>query len=385
MKNCTFLLLMACFLLLKAPVSAENPVVNPVTTVVAAVKLKNNSRWERVGEVVEIDFDLLSPKLKGVGDLKVVNAETGEELVYQIEYKGTDQPKNLLVQATLPAEGEVVLHLKRGMPSAFPPQTFARYVPERKDDFAWENNLVAFRMYGKALENTNENAFGIDVWAKRTSRLIIDKWYKHGDYHTDHGEGLDYYSVGFTLGGGDIAPFVDDSIYFSRNYERHAVLDNGPLRSTFQLFYGSWEVNGVSVTATKEITLDAGSQLNRITVQYQLDSVGQLPAVVGIVKRKDPGEIYFSEERNIMGYWEPPYKNEGNMGVGCILIGGMQEFKIHKGHLLSLITVTDHQPIVYYAGAAWSKAKQIASPEEWFHYLTAFADKIDHPVEISVL
>jgi hypothetical protein len=385
MKNRTLLLVMVCLLFLKSPVNADNCSDFPDTAVFAVVKLKNNSKLERIQEVVEIDFNLLSPKLKGVGDFKVVNGETGEELVYQVEYKGADQPKNLLVQVTLPAEGEVVVHLKEGMPSAFAPQTFARYVPERKDDFAWENNLVAFRMYGKALENTNENAFGIDVWAKRTSQLIIDKWYKHGDYHTDHGEGLDYYSVGFTLGGGDIAPFVDDSIYFSRNYERHAVLDNGPLRSTFQLFYGSWEVNGVSVTAIKEIMLDAGSQLNRITVQYQLDGVGQLPAVVGIIKRKDPGEIYFDEERKIMGYWEPPYKNEGKMGIGCILVGGMQDFKIQNGHLLSLITAKNHQPIVYYAGAAWNKAKQITTPEEWFHYLTNFADKIDHPVDISVL
>ena len=28
------------------------------------------------------------------------------------------------------------------------------YVPERKDDFAWENDKIAFRAYGKALRKT---------------------------------------------------------------------------------------------------------------------------------------------------------------------------------------------------------------------------------------
>ena len=29
--------------------------------------------------------------------------------------------------------------------------TYARFVPEREDDFAWENDLVAFRAYGPAM------------------------------------------------------------------------------------------------------------------------------------------------------------------------------------------------------------------------------------------
>lgn len=385
MKKYTLGLVITLFIFGNEPLRGEVIAEFSNTEVVAAIKLKNTMKRERIQEVIEIDFAPLSPKLKGVEHFKVVHAGTSEELVYQLEYRGLDQPQNLLVQATLPPSGEIILHLIRGKPSAFSPKTFARYVPERKDDFAWENNLVAFRMYGKALESTNENAFGIDVWAKRTDKLIIDKWYKNGDYHTDHGDGLDYYSVGFTLGGGDIAPFVEDSIYFSRNYERHAVLDNGPLRSTFQLFYGSWEVDGTSITATKEITLDAGSQLNRISVSYQIEGKPEIPVAIGIVKRKDPGEIYFNEKSKIMGYWEPTYQNEGNLGIGCILTGDLKEIKIDQGHLLSLTTVINDKPMIYYAGAAWNKADKITSAEDWFSYLSAFAKKIDSPVEVSIL
>ena len=42
-------------------------------------------------------------------------------------------------------------------------KVFGRHVPERKDDFAWENDRIAFRMYGPALEADGEISSGIDV------------------------------------------------------------------------------------------------------------------------------------------------------------------------------------------------------------------------------
>src|SRR5699024_9190524 len=126
-------------------------------------------------------------------------------------------------------------------------KTYCRYVPERKDDFAWENDRIAFRAYGKALEGTNEDAHGFDVWVKRTDQPVLNRRYKGNDYHNDHGDGLDYYHVGLTLGAGNIAPYTNDSIRYPGNYRKWKVLDNGPIRSTFQLFYDSWKVEGKDV------------------------------------------------------------------------------------------------------------------------------------------
>lgn len=49
--------------------------------------------------------------------------------------------------------------------------TYCRFVPERKDDFAWENDKVAFRMYGPALEYETITC-GIDVWVKCVSTPV---------------------------------------------------------------------------------------------------------------------------------------------------------------------------------------------------------------------
>ena len=55
-------------------------------------------------------------------------------------------------------------------------RTHCRFVPERLDDFAWENVKIAFRAYGLAARDRTENS-GIDCWLKRVDYPIIDKWY----------------------------------------------------------------------------------------------------------------------------------------------------------------------------------------------------------------
>ena len=83
-----------------------------------------------------------------------------------------------------------------GCKSAPEPKVMARYVPERSDDFVFENNLVAGRFYGKALEG-NPTSPGIDIWVKLPGKLVADQWYKGAMedpdyYHHDHG-GKDCY------------------------------------------------------------------------------------------------------------------------------------------------------------------------------------------------
>ena len=107
----------------------------------------------------------------------------------------------------------------------------AREVPERADDFVFENNLIAGRIYGKALEG-NPTSPGIDIWVKLPGKLVADEWYKNtvspgADptyYHHDHG-GKDCYKVAVSLGGGASVPFVDSTIcYPATNYRSGEIL-----------------------------------------------------------------------------------------------------------------------------------------------------------------
>ena len=113
---------------------------------------------------------------------------------------------------------------------------------------------------------------------------------------------MDYYHVGFSLGAGNIAPYTADSIWYSKNYVNWKILDKGPIRSTFQLEYNDWNVAGRPVKAVKTISLDAGSQLNRIEVNYQYSDTLAMPVVIGIIKRPQPGTSLLNEKTGIMAY-----------------------------------------------------------------------------------
>ena len=68
--------------------------------------------------------------------------------------------------------------LVKGATPQFPDLCDGTIHPERKDDFAWENDRGAYRVYGPALEATGERSFGIDVWTKNTPDPVVnDRYY----------------------------------------------------------------------------------------------------------------------------------------------------------------------------------------------------------------
>lgn len=212
------------------------------------------------------------------------------------------------------------------------------------------------------------------VWmygVKRTHKMIINERYKRGEYHIDHGDGMDYYHVGFTLGAGNCAPYLNDSIWYSKNYTKWKVLDNGPLRTTFKLDFDTWDVAGIKMKTTKTISLDAGSQLNKIEVTYNYndDLLENLPLAIGIVKRPEDGFGLLNDKKGILGYWEPQHGDDGTTGVGVIIPSKVDNMTVRNNQFLALLTIPQNKPFTYYAGAVWDKAGFITNHQQWFDYL----------------
>ena len=123
-------------------------------------------------------------------------------------------------------------------------RVYGRFVRERFDDFAWENDRVAHRVYGPALETWQKEPLtssGVDVWMKRTRALIVNDWYMVDDYHVDHGEGGDFYSVGPSRGCGGSGIWKGGRLFVSRNFRESRVFANGPIRLVFELHYEPWD------------------------------------------------------------------------------------------------------------------------------------------------
>ena len=351
------------------------------------ISISNPISVNRKEEVVAIGWNDILTKYPGIdtANFKIVNILTKKELPWQLEFKGNKNIQNLLIQMDIAASSVIKFGIQKGKPTAITPKTYGRYVPERKDDFAWENDKIAHRMYGKGLEESpKEMAYGMDVWVKRTDKLILNERYKRGEYHIDHGDGMDYYHVGYTLGSGDIAPYLHDSVYYSKNYRRWKILDNGPLRTTFILDYDEWNVDGRKVKVAKRISIDAGSQLSRVEAQFSSDQNSAFPVVIGIAKRDEPGVMLQDEQQGLMGYWEPQFGEDGTTGVGSVLLMPAIKIKTTNRQILMETIAKNDIPIIYYTGAAWNKANEITSSKDWFDYLQSFKNRLLNPIRVVI-
>lgn len=349
------------------------------------VTISNPEMHNRIQQVISLPWSELQRNLHNIDTslFSVVNRKTGKVLPHQWETLGTGTIQNLLIHYSLTAREQLELGYMQQSPPRPSSFVFGRYVPERKDDFAWENDRIAFRMYGKALQSTNENAHGIDVWVKRTNQLIINKWYQSGDYHADHGDGLDYYSVGATLGAGDVSFITNDSVFYPGNYNRWSILDNGPIRFTCQLFYDSVVFNMQKIQIIKTISLDAGVQLNRITVEYRAPNLQQQIAVAAIVLRNGLGILHQDEQKGIVIYWEPTDAANGTTGIALIDTSGNKKISQFRKQVGMQLLLKNQRPYTYYAGACWDKAGKIRSAEQWQYYVTQLYAELRQPLTIQ--
>ena len=84
----------------------------------------------------------------------------------------------------------------------------------------------------------------------KTDPKAAQELYRSVSYHVDHGNGLDCYKVGPTLGGGTTALMAGDTIIYPYCYATQEILDNGPLRFTVKLVYNPLVVKGDSTIIT---------------------------------------------------------------------------------------------------------------------------------------
>lgn len=350
------------------------------------VTVENSLQIDRIAETVEIPLGDIKAKLGDIDPASLlVKDSKGTEIVSQLIYAGKGEPESLIFQADVKAGSRARYFIASGTPQQYEPKAYGRFVPERYDDYAWENDRIAFRIYGPALIAKDGPSNGLDVWIKRTDKMVIDRWY--GDYlagkntyHDDNGEGCDCYKVGRTLGAGAMAPFVDDSLWLAINFETWKTLDNGPVRTSFRLTYPPFPVRDAMVTETRTISLDASSQLTKITEEYSgIDN--EFTVAAGIVKRPEGSPLLFPPEKNAIAY-----RLDGGEGgityVGTVLTTPATAVKDIADHTLIVTRYSPGTPLTYYTGAGWSKWG-FGSDAAWTKYIDEFSQKIASPLKIK--
>jgi pectinesterase len=263
--------------------------------------------------------------------------------------------------------------------------TDARFV-EPRQDLAWENDRIAFRVYGPALAAEVSN--GVDVWSKRVSYPVIAKWYA-GDtatgpakrsYHVDHGEGADFFSVGRTLGCGGSSIREGDALHQPGVFASHRILSTGPDRAEFELTYPPVLFRGRAVRETRRIALLAGEHLNRIDVTYDVEGEPiDIPFAIGLVKRKNVAAAS-SPSGNWISLFGPTNDDpvNGDLGMGAVLPGNVfRSVREDSTHLLLYGETRSGETVTYYAGAGWSRSGFVTDRNGWEAYLAAWAHNLE--------
>ncbi|MEI6107535.1 MAG: DUF4861 domain-containing protein [Opitutae bacterium] len=396
-----FSLLFAAFATLA--VSAAEPLRITVTHSLAAA---------RPAETITVPWVEVNKALPGVMLQRIaVKDAAGHILPYQVT--------NVLPQAKDPegkgvAYGELIFQhdFAAGEKSAtftvekietvapvFPAQAFARYVPERLDDFGWENDKIGHRTYGPALAAPAEAGVnkevlvtsGLDVWCKRVSYPIVDRWYNkgHDHYHKDEGEGMDMYQVGLSRGCGGTGVWDGKQLHVGRNYKTWKVIANGPIRAIFELTYETWAANGVFVSEVKRFTVDAGHNLDQIESTFTVTGAKEI--IVGIGLNKTPADK--GQEAQIALTPNPAngsftqwvvQKTNGALGTAVFVPAGFQGFAEDDRNHLLLAKTAAGQPLRYYAGAGWSKAGEFTTQQAWNDYVAACAARAASPVQVTL-
>ncbi len=376
MKKILFLSIVAAFVLVSCSQGAKIITVN------------NPLAQDRVNEMVEVPVSDLG--ICCASKSYVLKDAEGKEVAYQILYNGEERPQDFIFQASVSGNSSSTYSLSEGKPAEVKAKTYARYIPERKDDFAWENDLAGYRMYGPALAKENPSN-GVDIWLKRTDELIVDKFYydelnKGLSYHVDHGQGLDCYKVAHTLGAGGIAPYVNGVLYVGNHYSTQKVLDNGPLRSTFVLTYDSLKVGDEIYHQTITVSIDAGTLLNKAVVSYS-GKTADMELATGIYLHPEKGNLQMNVENGTAVYAENAV-SDAKIPSGRNYIGIYAPAKVNNAveqdlHGLLLSSYNLGEDFTYYFGAGWSKWG-FPTDEDWFNAVNAFAQNVKNPLQISV-
>ena len=396
-------------------------------------------------ELISLSMNEVKAKLGNAapkkGEAYIVKNKSGQQIGSQITHDGY-----LLIDASVRPHGSATYYVTIGKPYQQKVWATGALYKIRKDDIAWENDRCAYRVYGPALQRTGERSFGTDVWVKNTPDTVVYERYVKdmngnikGDkidakvralqkqekaeknkakaaalakqikslqaesnevdiltsFHLDHGNGLDPYRVGATLGLGAPSLMVGKNQVLPYCYKDYKILDNGPLRFTVELTYKPSTVGDMkNVVEHRIISLDKGSNFNKMTVWYDglttpTDFATGFPIHEEVTETKTFAKDYVS-------YADPTDNievNNSQIFVGVLFPEGIDNTyyqlfdKKHDGatgHALGLKRgLKNGEKYSYYFGAAWSKY-DVKSYAEWQIRIKEYLDALKTPLGVEV-
>ena len=275
---------------------------------------------------------------------------------------------------------------------------WSQYLPERMDDFAWENDRFGARAYGPVIMQPAPAgqklvSSGIDIINKCVPYPVLHRWFVErtgeGSYHRDHGEGMDNYKVGPSRGCGGLGARGADGWAFSVNWSKAKMIQCGPVRTEFELTYPAWGGFGEE---TRRVTLDRG----QFFAHYRPRFRGQAPAGVQVgpgldcgAARQHDGQIARDLAAGWIANWEPDGVDGADTGsiATAILLDPADAPAATATDALGceyLFPSAGRTSLGYWAGATWSGAGAVKDAKAWHALVRDFATALRNPIKVSI-
>ncbi len=363
-----------------ATVTVVNPVGVPRTETVAVkwkdMGLKSSSANLRV-------FDVTAGRA-----IPHQNDADGEHLLFSVELQRFEKREYAVFddgsKLVAPADQSLVC--------------WCGYIPERMDDYAWENDRFGVRAYGPVIMEPPPKgqklvSSGLDIFNKCVSAPVLEKWLKYRpkggpSYHQNRGEGMDNYLVGAGRGCGGVgARGADGKWLYSANWSRQKTVQVGPVRCEFEIEYDAWGGLG---RERRHVTLDRGQSFARMCATFESVPDGVLvgPGLDISAKRKHAGDMKFSAQDGWVANFEPQDGWNGSIMTAVALdpAAGPADVAMDAEESLHLLVkpCAEAKAVGYYAGANWTGQKRYTSACAWQRYVKDFAFCLRNPVKVTV-
>ena len=250
------------------------------------------------------------------------------------------------------------------------PRAYVRFVEERKEDIAWENDRAAFRVYSRLI--ADKTMSGVDFWTKSVDYPVVDKWYAKelagGSYHIDDGQGCDFYVVGRNRGMGGSAVLADGALAAPQTYANYRILSDDSAHIAFVLEYQPFSAAGRTIYDRKRIEMVPGTNFYKVTETVETEDGEDAVLAVGLTTFgnetmsvwRDRGVVSVSETVRLPDdtvLYDLDNNLDHSPRVHSSIVAdpsAVSDFVKMGDDVIALIPVKSGVPAVYFVGCGWS-------------------------------
>lgn len=247
----------------------------------------------------------------------------------------------------------------------------AEVCPGYGDNLVVENDKFGVFFYGP---KEYHRWSGIDVFNKSNPRASCAGWLNdprfnqfnvHPNFHDNRGEGMDNYAMGAARGVGGVALYGDGEWKTYVSWESCRVIHAGEDFCEVEIVYPSFSTAG---KMTYHITLKRGERFFRNDISFEKMPSDFLvgPGIDLEPKRGHKGSIV--EEPGLVSLFENPQGENGKDGstMEAVFVAPDECVKpMTDPQGCRVFVFKGKKNFTYWAGASWSLAGEITTPEQW--------------------